>query len=61
MSEKQLHILMACCLSIRYEINQPRAVPDIPYHVDKRVLIMSWPMVSKAADRSSRVSAVTLL
>ena len=50
MSEKQLPILMACCLS----------VPDIPYHVDKRVMRMLWSMVSKAADRSSRVSAVTL-
>ena len=60
MSEKQLPILMACRLSVRYEVNQPRAVPDVPYHVDKRVTRMSWSMVSKAADRSSRVSAVTL-
>ena len=60
MSEKQLPILMACRLSVRYEVNQLRAVPDIPYHVDKRVMRMSWSMVSKAADRSSRVSAVTL-
>ena len=35
-------------------------MPDIPYHVGKRVMRMSWSMVSKAADRSSRVSAVTL-
>ena len=55
MSEKQLHILLACRLSVRYEVNQLRAVPDIPYHVDKRVMRMSKP-----ADRSSRVSAVTL-
>ena len=60
MSEKQLPILMACRLSVRYEVNQLKAVPDIPYHVDKRVMRMSWSMVSKAADRSSRVSAVTL-
>ena len=60
MSEKQLPIVMACRLSIRYEVNQLRAVPDIPYHVDKRVMRMSWSMVSKAADFSSRVSAVTL-
>ena len=60
MSEKQLPILMACRLSVRYEVNQLRAVPDISYHVDKRVMRMSWSMVSKAADRSSRVSAVTL-
>ena len=60
MSEKQLPILMACRLSVRYEVNQLKAVPDIPYHVDKRVIRMLWSMVSKAADRSSRVSAVTL-
>ena len=34
MSEKQLPILMAC----RYEVDQLRAVPDIPYHIDKRVM-----------------------
>ena len=60
MSEKQLPILMACRLSVRYEVDQPRTVPDIPYYVDKRVMRMSWSMVSKAADRSSRVSTVTL-
>ena len=60
MSEKQLPILMACRLSVRYEVIQLRAVPYIPHHVDKRVMRMLWSMVSKAADRSSRVSAVTL-
>ena len=39
MSEKQLPILMACCLSVRYEVNQLRAVPDMPYHVDRRVMV----------------------
>ena len=60
MSEKQLPILMPCRLPVRYEVNQLRAVPDIPYHVDKRVMRMSWSVVSKAADRSIRVSAETL-
>ena len=60
MSEKQLSSLMACRLSVRYEVNQRRAVPNIPYHVDKRVMRMSWSMESKAADRLSRVSALTL-
>ena len=59
MSEKQLPILMACCLSVRYEVNQLRAVPDMPYHVDRRVMRILWSMVSKAADKSSRVKAVT--
>ena len=60
MSEKQLPILMACRISVRYEANQLRAVPDIPYHVDKRAKRMLWSMMPKAADSSSRVSAVTL-
>ena len=47
MSEKQLPILMACRLSVRHEVIQLRAVSDIPYHVDKRVMRMSWSMVSK--------------
>ena len=59
MCEKQLPILMARCLSVRYEVNQLRAMPNIPYHVDKRVMRMSWTMVSKAEDKSSRVNAVT--
>ena len=60
MSEKQVPILLACRLSVRYEVNQLRAVPDIPYHVDKRVMKMSSSVVSKAADRSIRVIVVTL-
>ena len=60
MSMKQLPILKASRLSVRYEVIQLRAVPDIAYHVDKRVMRMSWSMVSKVSDRSSRVSAVTL-
>ena len=40
--------LLACCLSVKYEVNQLRAVPDILYHIDKRVMRMSWSMVSKA-------------
>ena len=60
MYEKQLPIVMACRLPVRYEVNQLRAVRDIPYHVDKRVMRMLRSMMSKAADRSSRVRAVTL-
>ncbi len=42
MSEKQLPILMACRISVRYEVNLLTAVPDIPYHVDKRVMRIYW-------------------
>ena len=61
MSENQLPILMACRLSVGYEVNQLRAVPDIPYHVGKRVIRMSWSMVSEAGDRSSSISAATVI
>ena len=54
MSEKKLPILMACRLLVRYVVNQLRAVPDIPYHVDMYVMRMSWLMVSKAVDRSKQ-------
>ena len=35
MSEKQLPILMACHLSVRFDENQFRAGLNMPYHVDK--------------------------
>ena len=60
MSEKQLPILMACRLSMRYEENQLRAVPDMTYHLDNRLMRIVWSVVSELVDRSSMVSAVTL-
>ena len=45
---------------MRYDETQVRAVSYMPYHLDKRLMGMLWLMVSKAADRSSRVSTVTL-
>ena len=45
---------------MRFEENQLRAVLYMPYHLDMRLMRMLWSMVSKAEDRSSRVSAVTL-
>ena len=60
MSEKQLPILMACHLSVTYEVNQRSAMPDMLYQVDDCLMRMSWSMVSSAADRSSRVRALTL-
>ena len=61
MSGNQLPVLMALRLSVRYQVDQLRAMPDIPYLVDKRVMRMSWSMVSKAAGRSSRPGSVQLL
>ena len=61
MSEKQFPVLMACHLSVRYEENQHNAVPDMLYQVDKRLMRMLLSVVSNVADRSTRLSAVTLL
>ena len=59
-AEKQLTIFTLWYLSVRYDENQLRAVPDMPYHSDKHLMSMLWSIVSKAADKSSKISAVTL-
>jgi len=38
----------------RYDLNQLRTEPWIPNQDDRRVIKMSWSIVSKAAERSSR-------
>jgi len=38
----------------RYDLNQLRTEPWIPNQDERRVIKMSWSMVSKAAERSSR-------
>ena len=42
------------CLSVRYDLNQVRAVSVIPRDL-RREMSMEWWMVSKAALRSSRM------
>ena len=59
-AEKQLAIFTLWYLSIKYDENQLRAVPYMPYYSDKRLVSMLWSIVSKAVDKSSKVSAVTL-
>ena len=39
-AEKQLAIFMVWCLPGMYDKNQFRAVPDMPYHNDKRLIMM---------------------
>ena len=56
-AEKQFAIFTLWYLSVKYDENQLRAVPDMPYHSDKHLMSMLW---SIAADKSSEVSAVTL-
>ena len=38
----------------RYDLNQLRTEPWIPSQDERRVIKMSWSIVSKAAERSSR-------
>jgi len=38
----------------RYDLNQLRTEPWIPNQDERRVIKMSWSIVSKAVDRSSR-------
>ena len=60
-AEKQLAIFTLWYLSVKYDENQLRAVPDMLYHIDKCLMSNGqYSVVSKAADKSSKVSAVTL-
>jgi len=38
----------------RYDLNQLRTEPWIPNQYERRVIKMSWSIVSKAAERSSK-------
>jgi len=38
----------------RYDLNQLRTEPQIPNQDERRVIKMSWSIVSKAAERSSK-------
>ena len=38
----------------RYDLNQLRTEPRIPNQDERRVIKMSWSIVSKAAERSSK-------
>jgi len=38
----------------RFDLNQLRTEPRIPNHDERRVIKMSWSIVSKAAERSSK-------
>ena len=53
-------ITTVCFLSERYEVNQERATSEIPKVCWSLVRRMVWSMVSKAADKSSRVRGETL-
>ena len=52
--EVQLLMLMNCCLLVRYDLNQERAVPVMLRDDSRRERRMVWLMVSKAAVRSRR-------
>ena len=42
----------------RYDLNQLRTEPCIPNQDERRVIKMSWSIVSKAAERSSKQSMI---
>ena len=52
--EKQLSHLTQKVLDDKYDLNQFKTDPLIPNQEDKRVIRMSWSMVSNAAERSRR-------
>lgn len=56
--EVQLLIWMNCCLSVRYDWSQERAVLVILREDSRRERRMVWLIVSKAAVRSRRMRMV---
>lgn len=52
MEEVQLLMLMNCCLFVRYDLNQERAVPVMLREDSRQERRMVWLMVLKAAVRS---------
>ena len=59
-AENQLTIFTLWYLSAKFEEHQHSAVPDMLYHVDKLLVRMLWSIVSKQADKSSKICAVSL-
>ena len=52
--------LICWLLSVKYEENQLSALPENPYQFRSLIKNISWSVVSKAADKSSKVRTVTL-
>ena len=50
-----MSIIIEIFLLVRYEVNHFNAKPDIPIKVSREINIL-WSRVSKADDRSSRIS-----
>ena len=56
----QLLVLMNCCLFVRYDFSQERAVPVMLREDSRQERRMVWLMVSKSAVRSSRMRMLRL-
>ena len=58
--DKQSPILILWHLPVKYDLNQLSSFPVTPNQSSSPLSRIVWSMVSKAAERSSNVSAVTL-
>ena len=50
-TEEQLAFFTLWYLLVKFDENQARDVPEMPYHIDKRLMSMIKSIVSKAADK----------
>ena len=58
--ESEPSMCTCCCLFEMYDLNHWKTVPEMPKCTCSRSKRVEWSMVSKAADRSNSVRAVTL-
>ena len=60
LEDRQLRSLILWLLPVKYDLNQSTAFPLTPNQSPSLLRRIVWSIVSKAAERSSRVNAVTL-
>ena len=60
MEDKQSSSLILWDLPVKYDLNQWSAFPAAPNHSSSLLMRIEWSIESKAAERSSKVTAVTL-
>ena len=61
LEDRQSPSLILWHLPVRYDLSQSSAFPVTPNHYLSLLNRIVWSMVSNAAERSSKVKAVTLL
>ena len=60
LKDRQLSSLILWLLPVKYDLNQSNAFTLTPNHLPSLLRRIVWSIVLKAAERSSRVNAVTL-